>query len=60
MKEKFKNIIVANFQGISKKTSRDLGKGRIRKPYTFENLEVEINKLIRSKVMRHIISIIIP
>lgn len=50
MKEKFKNIIVANFQGISKKTSRDLGKGRIRKPYTFENLEVEIKAQIDNSI----------
>jgi len=48
--EKFKNIIVANFQGISKKTTRDLGKGRIRKPYTFQNLEVEIKAQIDNAI----------
>lgn len=45
-KEKFKNVIVANFQGISKKNTRDLGEGRKRKPYTFPNLEVEIKAQI--------------
>lgn len=50
MKEKFKNIIVANFQGISKKSSRDLGQGRIRKPYTFQNLEIEIKAQIDNSI----------
>jgi hypothetical protein len=48
--EKFKNIIVANFQGITKKTQRSLGNGRVRKPYTFQMLEVEIKAQIDNAI----------